>query len=116
MAATTAKTGLDLAGDSSIVVELMNDVEAAKLFKALSSEQRLKVLQVIRDMCGADQCAGATKAFSRCCEELDVSPSTISHHFKELERAGLIKTERRGQAVCCQVDNEVWNRLKSFLG
>lgn len=91
--------------------------EAAKLFKALSSEQRLRVLGVIREMTEeSPDDPGATKAFSRCCEVLNLSPSTVSHHFKELETAGLITTERRGQAVCCQVNRGAWERLKSFLG
>ena len=90
--------------------------EAARLFKALGSEQRLRVLQAIRERSeGVQGCAGATKAFTHCCEALELSPSTVSHHFKELERAGLISTERRGQAVCCQVNAKVWTRLKAFL-
>jgi ArsR family transcriptional regulator, arsenate/arsenite/antimonite-responsive transcriptional repressor len=94
----------------------MKLAEAAKLFKALSSEQRLKVLQIIREMSGGERgCAGATKAFTRCCEELKLSPSTVSHHFKELEGAGIITTERRGQCCCCQVDDRLWTRLKEFL-
>lgn len=91
--------------------------EAAKLFKALSSEQRLKVLEIIREMTEqspADS-PGATKAFSRCCEQLQLSPSTVSHHIKELESAGLITTERQGQSVCCRVNSPAWNRLKGFL-
>jgi DNA-binding transcriptional ArsR family regulator len=92
--------------------------EAARLFKALSSEQRLKVLGIIREMTEqspADS-PGATKAFSRCCDQLNLSPSTVSHHIKELESAGLITTERMGQSVCCRVDSGAWNRLRSFLG
>ena len=90
---------------------------AARFFKALSSEQRLKVLEVIREMSSETPGdSGATKAFSRCCEKLNLSPSTVSHHFKELESAGIISTERRGQAICCQINAEAWDRLKAFLG
>ncbi len=91
--------------------------EAAKLFKALSSEQRLKVLAIIREMTEESSAGspGATKAFSRCCEQLQLSPSTVSHHFKELESAGIITTERLGQSVCCRVNESAWGQMKAFL-
>lgn len=89
---------------------------AAKLFKALSSEQRLRVLQVITEMSAKGEgCSGATRAFTRCCEELSLSPSTVSHHFKELETAGVITVERRGQCCCCHVNGRIWERLQAFL-
>lgn len=93
----------------------MKLTEAARVFKALSSEQRLKVLQLIRTMSSTEGCAGATKAFTRCCAELELSRSTVSHHLKELETAGIITTARKGQAVCCQVNEKLWSRLISFL-
>ena len=100
-------------------IKTMKLNEAARLFKALSSEQRLKVLQIIREMTEENAqgpTEGALRAFSRCCDELKLSPSTVSHHFKELESAGLITTERKGQSICCQVNQGAWNQLKIFIG
>jgi len=44
-----------------------------------------------------------------------VSPSTVSHHLKELSNAGLIRMERHGQRVDCSVDQDVFRELLRFL-
>ena len=40
-------------------------------------------------------------------EEFPVSKATISHHIKELVRAGLIEARREGQFLHCEVKPEV---------
>ena len=47
---------------------------------------------------------------------LDIVPSTVSHHIKELRRAGLIRTNRRGQNIECWVDLNVLDKIRAFLG
>ena len=42
-------------------------------------------------------------------------PSIVSHHIKELYRAGLIRTKRKGQNVQCWIDPEVLKDLARFL-
>ncbi len=89
----------------------------ARYFKALSSEQRLKVylmiLEAEREEDGC--CNGVLKAFSRACDILKVSRSTVSHHIKELESSGLLSCERQGQSVCCQVNEKALAELRDFL-
>jgi ArsR family transcriptional regulator len=46
---------------------------------------------------------------------LGIVPSTVSHHIKELRRAGLIRMERRGQKIECWVDPEVLKELAGFF-
>ncbi len=86
--------------------------------KALSCEQRLKVflmvLEAEREEDGC--CQGVLRAFSRACEMLKVSRSTVSHHIKELENSGLLSCARQGQSVCCQVNEKAVKELKEFLG
>jgi ArsR family transcriptional regulator, arsenate/arsenite/antimonite-responsive transcriptional repressor len=49
------------------------------------------------------------------CKCLCISRSTISHHFKELQNAGLIVCERKGQMYHCRVNEAVVNSIKEFL-
>jgi DNA-binding transcriptional ArsR family regulator len=37
---------------------------------------------------------------------LEIDPSTVSHHIRELRQAGLIRMERRGKNMLCWVDRE----------
>jgi ArsR family transcriptional regulator, arsenate/arsenite/antimonite-responsive transcriptional repressor len=89
----------------------------SRYFKALSSEQRLRVylmvLKAEREEEGC--CQGLLRAFSRACEMLKLSRSTVSHHIKELEESGLLTCERQGQSVCCQVNEAALAELREFM-
>ena len=37
---------------------------------------------------------------------LEIDPSTVSHHIKELRVSGLIRMERRGKNIVCWVDSD----------
>lgn len=105
----------------------------SRIFKALSNEQRLKIFMMIYKQCcsaeGADKkpefkikegsCCPAIgtlrKAFTKVCECMSLSRSTISHHFKELQNAGLITCQREGQTFRCRVNEEAVNVIKDFL-
>ena len=104
-----------------------------KIFKALSNEQRLKIfIMLYKNCCGiegsktgaefrikGETCCGAEggleKAFTKIYDSLNLSRSTISHHFKELQSAGLITCEREGQLYRCRVNKEVIDSIKDFL-
>ncbi len=86
-------------------------------FKALACEQRLHLLKLLKEWEGIDSCCeGVRKAFTRASEEMNISRSTVSHHFKELENAGLIDCIRNGQATECKVNEEALNDMRNFLG
>lgn len=90
--------------------------QASKIFKALACEQRFMLLQMLRGWCCVDTCCdGIAKAFTRASEELNISRSTLSHHFKELEHAGLIVCVRNGQAMNCRVNEDALKELQGFL-
>ena len=67
--------------------------------KALSDPRRMQVLEVIA---GERACA-----CTKLREEFPVSKATISHHIKELVRAGLVESRREGQYLQCEVRRDV---------
>jgi ArsR family transcriptional regulator len=103
----------------------------SKIFKALSNEQRLKIFMMIYKNCCAPEgtqvgsefrfkeepsCCikgGLEKAFTKICDCMNLSRSTISHHFKELKNAGLIK--REGQTYTCRINEDTVKAVKDFL-
>ena len=86
-----------------------NDAERlAEAFKALSNPNRLKIFLQLMNCCEPGTVCSikdvTTNLKTKCCvgdlgDGLDIAPSTLSHHIKELNRAGLIQMERRGQGV-----------------
>ena len=112
----------------------MEQSNYCKIFKALSSEQRLKIFLMIYKQCcqpinaqtvagfkteGEKACCPGMKAigrvFTKACDCMKLSRSTISHHFKELQDAGLITCEREGRTFNCKVNEETVKAIRDFL-
>ena len=91
----------------------------AEIFKALSNPNRLKMFRNLTTCCRPGTIGIIDSNNTACVGEigknLDIAPSTVSHHLKELRRAGLIKTSRRGQNIECWVDPEILDELKLFF-
>lgn len=99
--------------------KVSHSTDIATLFKALSNPNRLMIFQRLLDCCPAGTVC-STDAINSVCigelgEELAVAPSTLSHHIKELQTAGLIKTRRRGKNIDCFVDTDKVALLKDFF-
>lgn len=62
-----------------------------RIAKALSDPRRFAMLETIG--------AGHECANQALCHEFPVSKATISHHIKELVRAGLVDAVREGQYI-----------------
>ena len=88
-----------------------------QMFKALANPHRLRIFIGLARCCRRGQaCAPSMRA---CVGDLGaglaLSPSTVSHHLKELRRAGLIHMKRAGQHVECWADPEALERLGEFF-
>jgi ArsR family transcriptional regulator len=60
--------------------------------KALADPRRYDVLKRL----GNQDCGIACSDMREC---IDISPATLSHHMKELETAGLVRSEKEGKFV-----------------
>lgn len=98
---------------------ILNPDELAESFKALSNPNRLQIFQRLLSCCAPGTVCSADTVNGFCVgelgEDLAVAPSTLSHHIKELQRAGLIKTQRKGKNIECYVDAEKVGILKEFF-
>lgn len=100
----------------------MKQLNITKIFKALSNQQRLKLFKMIYD-CQVENLSkknstcvkGVDKAFTKACNHLSISRSTVSHHMKELENAGLISATRNGQSFTCEINMVAVRAVRQFL-
>jgi ArsR family transcriptional regulator len=67
--------------------------------KALADPRRMALLETIA--------AEAECPCQRLRDQFPVSKATISHHIKELVRAGLVDARREGQFLHCEVRRDV---------
>jgi len=76
-----------------------------RIAKALADPRRMALLEAIaaKEECPCQQLL----------RQFPVSKGTISHHVKELVRAGLIEAHREGQFLHCEVRREV---LEAYSG
>ncbi len=91
----------------------------AEVFGALSNPHRLRIFLRLASCCKPG-IACSTDAGMRSCvgnigEGMGIAPSTLSHHIKELRRAGLIRMERSGRRVECWVDPQTLRDLSEFF-
>ena len=77
----------------------LSEKQFALIAKALADPRRMAVLEVIA---GERECP-----CQKLREEFPVSKATISHHIKELVRAGLVEAHRDGQFLHCEVRRDI---------
>ena len=91
----------------------------AEIFKALANPNRLHIFLRLVSCCPPGTRCSSEAAIRQCVgelgQDLDIDPSTVSHHLKELRRAGLIRVERRGKNILCWVDRETVEAVANLL-
>jgi ArsR family transcriptional regulator len=97
-----------------------NELERyAAIFKALSNPSRLRIFLRLRSCCAPGRPCQIGEE-DNCCvgdvsQDLTISPSTVSHHLKELRQAGLIRMQRQGQKSQCTLNQEALAQLARFF-
>ena len=96
----------------------MNARNVALAFKALSHPHRLAIFMRLAKCCEAHGCDA--ESCSRLCigelgKGLGIGQPTVSHHLKELNRAGLIRTRKAGQSTECWVSESTIDDLAQFF-
>lgn len=87
----------------------MNDHDAITMLAALAQEHRLKIFKrLIRE--GPSGISASTIA-----DAAAISPTSASFHLKELERAGLVSSTRKGRFILYAVEIESMKNLLAFL-
>jgi ArsR family transcriptional regulator, arsenate/arsenite/antimonite-responsive transcriptional repressor len=91
----------------------------AEVFRALSNPNRLRIFLRLITCCPPGTVhsiePGTGSYVGDLGKELEIVPSTVSHHIKELQRAGLIRMKRAGQRIECWVDAEALKELAKFF-
>jgi ArsR family transcriptional regulator, arsenate/arsenite/antimonite-responsive transcriptional repressor len=76
------------------------------VFDALADPTRRKVLRLLRN--------GSLSA-GEIAERFHLSKPTLSHHFRVLRAAGLIRSERRGTSIVYTLQSNVLEELAAEL-
>ena len=87
----------------------MDERQALASFGALSQKTRLQIVRMLV-VAGPDGLSAGAVA-----EKLEVSPSNLSFHLKELDRAGLIAQKRASRSIIYTADYEGLASLVRFL-
>lgn len=83
--------------------------DAAAHLEALGNPTRLRIYRMLVRAGDAGSAVGKLQA------NLDIAPSTLSHHLKSLLMVGLIVQERQGTTLICRANYDVMRGLVAFL-
>lgn len=93
----------------------MDTKKMAKIFKALSNENRLELYLKIAEAHEASFETGGECCVADIIACLNIGAPTISHHIKELVNADLITTEKRGKFLICRVNEQLVTEVSKML-
>ena len=89
---------------------MSDEQDIACIFKALSDENRIRILKLLRS---GEKCA------CKLLEELNISQPTLSHHMKILCDAGIVNSRKEGKwthyAMCCEGIRKARTLMKDLL-
>lgn len=104
--------------NNSTIIEVMNtallpiplqEPDVLRALAALAQTQRLRIFRAL--VVAGD--AGLTPG--SLAESLEVAPSALSFHLKELAHSGLVSAEQRGRHLIYRADFAQMNQLLAYL-
>jgi DNA-binding transcriptional ArsR family regulator len=87
----------------------MDTPTAVRCFQAIGQAHRLEMFQHLAQAGDSGMTAGSIA------DELDLAPSQVSFHLKELEASGLCFTEREGRFIRYRIAPDSVRELLEFL-
>ena len=84
----------------------MNEHEIAKICKALSDENRVKILKMLTS---GELCA------CKILEEFSITQSTLSHHMKILSDSNLVSVRKDGKWSYYSTNCKAFSEFKNFI-
>lgn len=95
--------------------------DLAQIFTALGGETRVQLLLALQAKALTCPDPAHCDLSERCCDVSELADasglamSTVSYHLKELRRAGLIQTQRRGKHIYCSINEATAAQLAQFF-
>ena len=83
------------------------DLEPSDMFKALSVETRVKIINLLK----SEGPLGAKKI----AEFVGITPAAVSQHLKILKQAGFVRSERNGYWIPYSIDEESMQNCHEVL-
>lgn len=85
---------------------MKGDAPSASAFTALADPTRRRILKMLR--------AGSQSA-GQIADAFQLTKPTLSHHFKVLREAGLVRAERRGTSIVYTLQSNVLEDLAAEI-
>lgn len=98
--------------------------DLSRAFRALGHPHRLTIVRALLGRavaCCTSERADDCRLDPASCNVghlgalVDIAPSTLSHHLKELEDAGVIERARDGRYLYCRVNQAMLDHLAALL-
>ncbi len=89
------------------LMSLFMIIEPAEIFKVLSVETRVKIIELLK--------FNGPLGVKDISEKLSISPPAVSQHLKILKHAGLVRSERKGYWIPYSINEEAMEGCREIL-